>query len=83
MRLRLPPFTVRWVTAVVVATYISIFALVIQVHEVLPSVGVTSNSALDKAWLDLHTVCAILRQSNGNATNQFTDSPKAASLQLS
>ncbi|KIM32871.1 hypothetical protein M408DRAFT_20208 [Serendipita vermifera MAFF 305830] len=62
MRLRVPPFTVRWVTGSVIATYICIFALVIQVHEILPSVPSSSQvnehlrDALDTAWSDLQTI---------------------------
>lgn len=62
MRLYFPPFTVGWVTGLVVATYVCISALVIQVHEVLPSVPTSKHTnatlvdALDIAWSDLQTV---------------------------
>jgi hypothetical protein len=62
MHLRSPPFTTRWVTAVALGTYACLFALVIQVHEVLPSTP-SSGGALDVgidlkgAWSDLNTVC--------------------------
>lgn len=88
MRLRSPPFTTRWVTAVaLMGTYVCLSALVIQVHEVLPSapsfhgaLGVGID--LERAWSDLSIVCPQLvgKPICVAHSRRSTDSREATSL---
>ncbi|PVG03143.1 hypothetical protein CPB86DRAFT_428878 [Serendipita vermifera] len=69
MRIRLPPFTVSWVTGLTTATFICTFASLVWVQEVLPSApdqdtALRSGINLDAAWTDIQTIARKPHPSN-------------------